>query len=82
MKMQRGLITLALLGVAGIAMAQGSEPGAAAVPAEAAAPDKMPVQVQKPAPHKVKRQGGDMRRCLNQKTNKAIIRCAEPGRKP
>lgn len=80
--MQRGLIMLALLGVAGAAMAQGSEPGAAAAPAEAAAPDKMPVQARKPALHKVKRQGGDMRRCLNQKTNRAIIRCAESGRKP
>lgn len=28
------------------------------------------------------RQGTDMRRCLNLKTSEAIIRCAEPGRKP
>lgn len=29
-----------------------------------------------------RRQGADMRHCLGLKDNKAIIRCAEPGRKP
>lgn len=33
------------------------------------------------APSK-RRQGADMRHCLDLKDNKAIIRCAEPGRKP
>lgn len=29
-----------------------------------------------------RRQGADMRHCLELKDNAAIIRCAEPGRKP
>ena len=87
MKMKIWLIALPLLCAAGVAMGQGVEPGAAAAP-EAQAPDKSQVQprtdvrdshdryMAKP------RQGRDMRRCLNLKTNEAIIRCAEPGRKP
>jgi hypothetical protein len=43
------------------------------------------VQVQEQAPErKAKarpRQGADMRHCLDKQDSKAIIRCAEPGRK-
>lgn len=35
-----------------------------------------------PAPQTKRRQGGDMRHCLKLKDNQAIIRCAEPGRRP
>lgn len=90
MKMKIGLVLLPLLCVAGVAMGQDVEPGAgaAAAPDAAQAPDRNPVQPRtdvrdshdrysgKP------RQGRDMRRCLKLKTNAAIIRCAEPGRKP
>ena len=88
MKMKIGLMLLPLLCAAGVAMGQGAEPGAAAAPDAAQAPDRNPVQTRtdvrdshdrysgKP------RQGRDMRRCLKLKTNAAIIRCAEPGRKP
>lgn len=41
-----------------------------------------PVQDQAATRKAKLRQGADMRRCLNLKTNEAIIRCAEPGRKP
>ena len=88
MKMKIGLMLLPLLCAAGVAMGQGAEPGAAAAPDAAQAPDRNQVQPRtdvrdshdryrgKP------RQGRDMRRCLKLKTNAAIIRCAEPGRKP
>lgn len=40
-------------------------------------------QVQPQTSSKVKRrQGADMRHCLDKKDPKAVIRCAEPGRKP
>ena len=84
MKTKIGLMLLPLLCVTGAAMAQdAAPPEAAPAPAEAVA---APVTAQAPAqlaPSKpVQRQGRDMRRCLKLKTNEAIIRCAEPGRKP
>lgn len=39
------------------------------------------VDAKKKAPAR-RRQGADMRHCLDKKDPKAIIRCAEPGRKP
>jgi hypothetical protein len=88
MKMKIRLMLLPLLCAAGVAMAQGAEPGAAAAPDATQAPDSNQVQ---PGTHArdghhrhmgKRRQGRDMRRCLKLKTNAAIIRCAEPGRKP
>lgn len=83
MKMKIGLMTLPLLCAANLALAQDATPAAAAAPADTA---EAPAMVQAPAqmaPNKpIRRQGRDMRRCLKLKTNAAIIRCAEPGRKP
>lgn len=83
MKTKIGLMTLPLLCVANLALAQDAMPAAAAAPADTA---EAPATVQAPAqmaPSKpMRRQGRDMRRCLKLKTNEAIIRCAEPGRKP
>lgn len=77
MKMKIGLMTLPLLCAANLALAQDAMPAAAAAPADSA---EAPAQM---APNKpLRRQGRDMRRCLKLKTNVAIIRCAEPGRKP
>ena len=90
MKMKIGLMLLPLLCAAGVAWGQGAEPGAAAAPAPEAAqvPDRNPVQPRTDVRDShdrymgKQRQGRDMRRCLKLKTNAAIIRCAEPGRKP
>ncbi len=73
--MRTWLVTLPLLCMAGAAMGQ-----------ENAGPAKVEaVQVQEQAPErKAKarpRQGADMRHCLDKQDSKAIIRCAEPGRK-
>jgi len=88
MKMKIGLMLLPLLCAASVAWGQDTEPGAAVAPDAAQAPGSNQVQARtdvrdshdryigKP------RQGRDMRRCLKLKTNAAIIRCAEPGRKP
>ena len=82
------LMLLPLLCAAGVAMGQGVEPEVAVAPDEAQTPDKNQVQrrVDVRDSHDRHmgnlRQGRDMRRCLNLKTNEAIIRCAEPGRKP
>ncbi|MBN8771465.1 MAG: hypothetical protein J0I46_07875 [Thiobacillus sp.] len=83
MKRTIGWMTLPLLCAANLALAQDAMPAAAAAPADTA---EAPATVQAPAqmaPNKpMRRQGRDMRRCLKLKTNAAIIRCAEPGRKP
>ena len=83
MKMKIGLMLLPLLCAAGVAMGQDTEPGAVATPAEITAAPAMAQAQDQMAPSKpARRQGRDMRRCLKLKTNAAIIRCAEPGRKP
>jgi len=83
MKMKIGLMLLSLLGVAGGAMAQDAAQETTPVPAESVAPPAAAQTQEQMAPSKPKRrQGHDMRRCLDLKTNEAIIRCAEPGRKP
>ncbi len=81
MKMKIGLMTLPLLCAANLALAQDATPTAAPTDtAETQAMAQAPAQM---APAKtLRRQGSDMRRCLKLKTNEAIIRCAEPGRKP
>lgn len=77
-----GFIVLPLLCAAGLAMADGMEnAGSAAQTETAAAPAKAP------AHHRMVRHGvkrlprGDIRHCLDLKTNAAIIRCSETGRK-
>jgi hypothetical protein len=83
MKAKIGLMILPLLVAAGGAMAQeGGQQGAAGAAEPAAAPTQAPVQARAEMRKEVRRQGADMRRCLGQKSNAAIIRCAEPGRKP
>lgn len=88
MKMKTGLLMVPLLCAAGVAMGQGAEPGAAAAPDAAQSPDRNPIQPRTDVRDSHDRyrgelrQGRDMRRCLKLKTNAAIIRCAEPGRKP
>ncbi|MDA8128664.1 MAG: hypothetical protein M0Z73_08225 [Betaproteobacteria bacterium] len=91
MKLKTLLVIFPLLGAAGVAMAQseGVDKQAPASPAQAAAPapGPSPVQAQTKAKarhsrHKAAhRQGRDVRRCLDAKTNAAVIRCADPGRK-
>ena len=83
MKMKISLIVLPLLCAAGGALAQATDqaPGAAQTPdmqgqRQGEVRDSHDRYREKP------RQGRDMRRCLNLKTDAAIIRCAEPGRKP
>lgn len=79
MKTKTGLMMLPLLCAAGSAMAQeGAQQRAEPV----AAQERARFQAQDQTRKDVRRQGADMRRCLDLKTNEAIIRCAEPGRKP
>jgi hypothetical protein len=74
------LIALPLLCVVGVATAEGVAKDAMGAQGE---PVAVQEQVREKATvGKVKRQGGDMRHCLDKKTTRAIIRCAEPGRKP
>lgn len=81
MKMKTALMMLPLL-CAGGAMAQEGtqQPTPAAEPV--AAQEQARVQEQATVRKEVRRQGADMRHCLDLKDSRAIIRCAEPGRKP
>jgi hypothetical protein len=82
------LMMLPLLVAANVAMGQGVEPEAASTPDGVQVPAMNQVQPRTEVRDNhdrymgKQRQGSDMRRCLNLKTNEAIIRCAEPGRKP
>lgn len=82
------LMMLPLLVAANVAMGQGVEPEAASPPDGAQVPNRSQVQPRTEVRDShdrymgKQRQGRDMRRCLSLKTNEAIIRCAEPGRKP
>lgn len=92
MKTKTWLMALPALCMAGVAMAQGAAPDEAQVQSEAQAREEARVreeaqvedtaQVQEPKPSTRKRQGADMRHCLDKKDPKEISRCAEPGRKP
>jgi hypothetical protein len=87
MKMKISLMVLPLLCAAGLASAQGADPAAAAAPSAVQTPDMQgqrqgEVRDSHDRYRGKPRQGRDMRRCLNLKTDAAIIRCAEPGRKP
>lgn len=86
--MKTWLITLPLLFAVNVAMAQGVEKeGAAAQPEAVAAPERAQTEAQTraatqtSATSRTKRQGGDMRHCLNRKGNKEIIRCTEQKRR-
>jgi hypothetical protein len=89
--MKIGLISLSLLCATSFAMAQGVEqqPGqpAAATPEQAQVQSIEQTKVQtksqaKAATSKQRpRQGGDIRQCLDRKTNKEIHRCAEKQRR-
>lgn len=87
MKTTSGWMILPLLCAASVAMAQEGgqqESAGAAEPVAAPAPVQVQEQEQEQATVRqtVRRQGADMRRCLQLKTHAAIIRCAESGRKP
>ena len=88
MKMKTWLMILPLLGAASVAMGQDAAPAAGVAPDAAQAPDRDQVQPRTDVRDShdryrgKRRQGRDMRRCLDLKTDAAIIRCAEPGRKP
>lgn len=77
--MKPRFIVLPLWMLAGAALAQDaampSEPSAAPAAEAPAAPAAAP------AAKAQRRHGADMRHCLGLKDNKAIIRCAEPGRR-
>ena len=80
MKTTMQLIVVPLLCAAGAAMAQEGQSAPAGEPT--AAQEQVRSQEQAGTRKKVERQGADMRHCLDRKDSKAIIRCAEPGRKP
>ena len=74
------LMMLPLVCVAAGALAQNLEQQGEARAETTQKQDKAQTQV---APGKeTQRQGADMRYCLALKSNREIIRCAEPGRKP
>lgn len=82
--MKFGLVALPLLCVVGVAMADGVDREAAADPAQpVAVQGKIQEQAQEPAPTRRTTQlpQGDLRHCLDLKTNAAIIRCSETRRK-
>jgi hypothetical protein len=83
MKIQ--FIALPLLLAAAAAMADGVDRETEAAYSEAGGPDKAQIaqaQERRMARQKVKRlPRGDLRYCLNLRTNAEIIRCAETGRK-
>jgi hypothetical protein len=88
MKTKTWLMALPVLCMEGVAMAQGAAQDEAQVQSEAQAreeaqvQDKAQVQVQEQKASTRKRQGADMRHCLDKADPREISRCAEPGRKP
>jgi hypothetical protein len=74
------LMMLPLVCVAAGALAQDVEQQGAARAETTQEQDK--VQAQAAPGKETQRQGADMRYCLALKSNREIIRCAEPGRKP
>lgn len=82
--MKIGLISLSLLCVTNFAMAQGVEQQQAAEQATTQTQEQTQTQsqVKEQATRKARpRQGGDIRQCLDRKTNKEIHRCADKQRK-
>lgn len=82
MKTKIRLMLLPLLGVASVVLAQDAGQGGAAAQDEAVAVQESVQTQEQASERKLKRQGKDMRNCLKLESNEAIIRCAEPGRKP
>lgn len=83
MKTTIKLMAVPLLCGASVAMAQeAAQPEAARATEPAAVQEQVVVQERVTTRKEVRRQGADMRHCLDRKDSKAIIRCAEPGRKP
>lgn len=81
--MKIGLISLSLLCATSLAMAQGVEQKAAE-PATTQTEEQTQAQSQmkEQATRKARpSQGGDIRQCLDRKTNKEIHRCAEKQRR-
>ncbi|MDO9467922.1 MAG: hypothetical protein Q7J36_11535 [Thiobacillus sp.] len=78
--MKIGHLAWPLLCIAGMAMAQANNPEAA--PAAAAVQEPAPQQVVvRTSTRPLRETGPDLRRCLELKTQAAIIRCAETGRR-
>lgn len=78
--MKIGHIAWPLLGIAGMALAQADYSTTAPAAAAVQEPAAQPVVV-KTSTRPLKESGPDLRRCLELKTNAAIIRCAETGRR-
>lgn len=78
--MKIGHIAWPLLGIAGMALAQADNPVAAPAAAAVQEPAPQPVVV-KTSTRPLRETGPDLRRCLELKTQAAIIRCAETGRR-
>jgi hypothetical protein len=70
------LMILPLLVALNLARADGMPDAVPAASASEKAPARERVRAHKPLPR------GDIRHCLDRKTNEAIIRCAETRRKP
>jgi hypothetical protein len=82
MNMRIGLIALPFLCLAGVASADGRESaGVTAGQTEKAAPARAQVRARMAGPRAKYLPRGDLRYCLDRKTEAAIIRCAETGRK-
>jgi hypothetical protein len=80
--MKLAFIALPLLFAAGLTMADDVDRKPKAAYTEAGSPEKPQTQVRKTPRYKVKRlPKGDLRYCLDLRSNAAIIRCAETGRK-
>lgn len=77
--MNKILMALPLLCAAGVVLAQGGAADGAATMETTQAREQAQAQmtVRKPRPQ----EGPDLRHCLELKTNAAIIRCAETGRR-
>jgi hypothetical protein len=78
--MKIGHIAWPLMCIAGMAMAEADYSTTAPAAVAVQEPAAQPVVV-KTSTRPLKETGPDMRRCLELKTNAAIIRCAESGRR-
>jgi hypothetical protein len=78
--MKIGHIVWQLMCIAGMAMAEADYSTTAPAAVAVQEPAAQPVVV-KTSTRPLKETGPDMRRCLELKTNAAIIRCAESGRR-
>lgn len=85
--MKTWLMMLPLVCAVNAAMAQGAETGGPAAQTEPVKTQEMARTQEnaqtreKATASRNKRQGGDLRHCLDRKTNKEIIRCSEKNRR-